>query len=65
MQNIYDLTPREIEIISKLHQGLLYKEIANEFQIQIDTVKKHCSNIYNKMNVRNKTEAINTYFRSI
>jgi two-component system, NarL family, response regulator LiaR len=65
MQNIFDLTPREIEILARLKSGLLYKEIAKELNIQLDTVKKHCYNIYGKIGARNKTEAINNYYNSL
>jgi DNA-binding CsgD family transcriptional regulator len=62
MNKEYELTPREHEILNKLKDGDMYKEIALHFEIHIDTVKKHCTNIYAKMNVRNRTEAINTHF---
>ncbi len=55
------LTPREQEVLAALAKGLLYKEIAHQLAISIDTVKKHCKNIYNKLQVRNRTEAINHY----
>lgn len=52
------LTPREIEVYNLLETGLLYKEIADRLDISMDTVKKHCKNIYAKLEVRNRTEAI-------
>jgi DNA-binding NarL/FixJ family response regulator len=51
------LTTRELAVYNLLKTGLLYKEIANELSIGIDTVKKHCKNIYLKLKVRNRTEA--------
>jgi DNA-binding NarL/FixJ family response regulator len=42
-----------------LAQGLLYKEIADKKDITIDTIKKHVGNIYRKLHVNNKVEAIN------
>lgn len=57
------LTAREKEILSALARGFLYKEIADQFSISIDTVKKHCKNIYQKLQIRNRTEAAN-YFNS-
>jgi DNA-binding NarL/FixJ family response regulator len=51
------LTPRELAVYNHLETGLLYKEIADKLGITIDTVKKHCKNIYAKMGVRNRTEA--------
>lgn len=55
---IHQLTIKEKEIMTYLAKGMLYKEIAHECGIQIDTVKKHASNVYKKLNVRNKTEAL-------
>jgi two-component system, NarL family, response regulator LiaR len=55
------LTKRELEVLEALAQGFLYKEMASRFSISLDTVKKHCKNIYHKLNVRNRTEATNYY----
>ena len=52
------LSQREREILISLANGSLYKEIAIECAISIDTVKKHCKNIYKKLDARNRTEAI-------
>ncbi len=51
------LTPRELDVFNHLTKGLLYKEIAGELGVGMDTVKKHCKNIYLKLAVRNRTEA--------
>lgn len=59
----YTLTPKEKEILELLSTGLLYKEIANEKGISIETVKRHCYNIYTKMHVNNRTEAINKFYK--
>lgn len=56
-----ELTSREKEILELLSQGLLYKEIADKKCISMDTVKKHVGNIYRKLHVSNKVEAINKY----
>ena len=52
------LTNREVEILTLLSTGLLYKEIAFKMNIKLDTVKKHCQNIYKKLNSRNAIEAV-------
>lgn len=57
--NLNDLSKSEHEILELLSQGLLYKEIADRKEITIDTVKKHVGNIYKKLHVNNKVEAIN------
>ena len=56
-----ELTEREKEILELLSEGLLYKEIADRKCISIDTVKKHVGNIYRKLRVNNKVEAINKF----
>jgi DNA-binding NarL/FixJ family response regulator len=56
-----NLTAREKEVLELLSKGLLYKEIAAQLFISIDTVKRHCFNIYEKLHVSNRTEAINKY----
>ncbi|WP_336686621.1 response regulator transcription factor [Chryseobacterium bernardetii] len=56
-----ELTEREKEILELLSQGFLYKEIADQKCISIDTVKKHVGNIYRKLHVSNKVEAINKF----
>ncbi len=53
------LTNREIELLTLLSKGLLYKEIGDQLNITIGTVKQHIHKIYDKLQVSNKTEAIN------
>lgn len=55
------LTNRELQILDLLSKGLLYKEVSNELKITVGTVKQHIHNIYEKLQVNNKTEAINLY----
>ena len=53
------LTHRELEVLSSLSEGNSYQEIADALFISHETVKKHLKNIYRKMNVKNKIQAIN------
>lgn len=53
------LTQREKEILKSLAKGLRYKEIASDFNIGIETVRSHARNIYEKLQVQSRTEAIN------
>lgn len=55
------LTPREFELLELLSQGLLYKEIGSSLGITTGTVKQHIHKIYDKLQVNNRTEAINRY----
>lgn len=56
------LTDRENEMLQLLSKGLLYKEIADQMNISVNTVKQHIHNIYEKLHVQNRTEAINKAF---
>lgn len=56
------LSSREVEILNLLSKGLRYKEIAGELFISIETVRKHARNIYGKLQVTSRTEAINAAF---
>lgn len=53
------LSDRELELLTLLSKGLLYKEIADKLGITTGTVKQHIHKIYDKLQVSNKTEAIN------
>ncbi len=53
-----DLSKREQEILSYLAKGHLYKEIAATLSISVETVRTHLRNIYEKLHVRTRTEAV-------
>jgi len=53
------LTERENEILTQLSRGLLYKEIGELLNITTGTVKQHIHKIYDKLQVSNRTEALN------
>jgi DNA-binding NarL/FixJ family response regulator len=57
----FDLSSRETEILMHLEKGLLYKEIAAILNISLETVRRHVHNIYSKLHVNNRTEAINKF----
>jgi DNA-binding NarL/FixJ family response regulator len=56
------LSKREREILELISKGFLYKEVAEKLFISTGTVKQHIHKIYEKLQVQNKTEAINKYF---
>jgi len=58
----YNITQRENEILNLLAKGHFYQEISNELSISVKTIKWHIYNIYIKLQVDNRTEAINKYF---
>ncbi|HTE30263.1 MAG TPA: response regulator transcription factor [Chryseolinea sp.] len=59
------LSKRENEILQLLSKGLLYKEIADQLSISVGTVRQHIHNIYEKLHVQNRTEAINKAFGKV
>ena len=53
------LTTSENEILQLLAEGFRYKEIADKINIKTDTVRTHIRNIYQKLEVQSRMEAIN------
>jgi DNA-binding NarL/FixJ family response regulator len=56
------LSHRETEVLHLLARGLLYKEIASQLSLSTGTVRQHIHNIYEKLHVQNRTEALNKAF---
>jgi DNA-binding NarL/FixJ family response regulator len=54
----YQLTAREKEILYSLVDGLSYKKIAEKYFISISTIRTHISNIYQKLHVNSKSQAV-------
>jgi len=52
------LSTREIEVLEQLSKGLNYNQIADNLILSPSTVRKHIENIYTKLQVHNKLEAI-------
>lgn len=57
------LTPREEEILALLAEGHRYREIGEKLFISLDTVRTHIRHIYEKLQVRSRTEAAVTYLK--
>jgi len=55
----FELTKREIEVLEQLSTGLNNNEIGDNLHISPGTVRKHVENIYRKLHVHNKVEAVN------
>ncbi|MFO7741577.1 MAG: LuxR C-terminal-related transcriptional regulator [Anaerolineae bacterium] len=55
---IEPLTERELEVLEELSKGLTNPEIAERLMVSLNTVKTHTRNIYGKLGVRNRTEAV-------
>jgi NarL family two-component system response regulator LiaR len=54
----FGLTPREYEVLALLVEGLSNPEISEKLYISIGTTRTHVSNIFSKMDVTNRAEAI-------
>lgn len=55
---IFQLSEREKQILEMLSQGSDYKDIGNRLFISVNTVKKHCINIYQKLHVNSRAQAL-------
>jgi DNA-binding NarL/FixJ family response regulator len=55
------LSAREQQVLALLSKGHIYKEVAASLGISIETVRKHCYTIYEKLHVDNRVEAVNKY----
>ena len=55
---LIQLTGREIEVLDQLSKGLQYHKIADNLILSLGTIRKHVENIYKKLQVHNKLEAI-------
>ena len=62
MNPISTLSKQEKKVLTALSSGSLYKEIAADHHISINTVKKHLKNIYRKLGVNKRTHAIEKFF---
>ena len=58
-----DLSAREREVLDCLSQGLIYKEIAEKLGISYETVHTYIRRIYEKLQVRTRTEAVAKFLR--
>ena len=62
-QTSTSLTSREHDILSAMVDGKSYKLIADHLGISVDTVRTHIKNIYRKLQVHNKVDAVAKYIR--
>jgi DNA-binding NarL/FixJ family response regulator len=60
-QDIQLLTDRENEILNFMAKGMMNKEIATALQISEGTIRKHIENIYRKLHVNTRVEAVSLY----
>ncbi len=60
----YDLTEREIEVLILISEGLSNVQIAEKIFVSTNTIKFHIKNIYIKLDVKNRVEALNKLQKS-
>ena len=60
---IESLSDREKMVLSELAKGLIGKEVADALDISAGTVRKHVQNIYKKLHVNTRVEAVNLYLK--
>jgi NarL family two-component system response regulator LiaR len=53
-----DLSPREIEVLHLIAQGFSNQEIADRLFVSLNTVKSHSSNVFVKLDVKRRTQAV-------
>ena len=58
------LSPREEMVLNCLAKGLTYKQIADQLEISIDTIRTYLRRIYEKLHVQSRTEAVAKYLRN-
>lgn len=58
VKDFHDLTAREKEILYSLVDGLSYKKIAEKYYVSISTIRTHITNIYQKLHVNSKSQAV-------
>ena len=58
MENISRLTQRELEILKMVSKGASNADIAEKLFVKEVTIKTHLNNIYKKLNVENRVQAV-------
>ncbi len=61
--SLADLSEREAEVLALVARGLTNVQIAHQLSVSENTVKFHLQNIYQKLNVNNRTEATGLYYK--
>ena len=69
VRTLYDnplttLTRRELEVLSDLASGRTNKQIARDLGVSLNTVKFHVRNLFQKLGVNSRSQAISMYLRS-
>jgi DNA-binding NarL/FixJ family response regulator len=60
----HTLTPHEIRLLGMLAEGYSYQAVADRLQVSINTIRDYIRNIYDKLHVHSKTEAVRKALKS-
>lgn len=60
-----ELTPRELDLLAAMARGLSNAELASEFQVSLNTVKFHLKNLYDKLSITSRTQAVAIYLKYV
>lgn len=63
VEDAVSLSPREVQVLRLIADGHSYKTAAAELDLSVDTLRYHVRNIYEKLHVRSKSEAVLKGFR--
>jgi DNA-binding NarL/FixJ family response regulator len=58
------LSQRELEVLQAMSEGLAYKQIADQLDVSIHTVRNYIRRIYEKLHVRSRTEAVVKFLKT-
>ena len=61
MKKQYHLTDRELEVIGLWREGFTDKEICERISISLNTLKKHISNVFGKLNINSRVELLKKF----
>lgn len=54
----HEISKREIEVLALMSEGLSNQEIAEKLFVSLNTIKTHSSNIFDKLDVKRRTQAV-------
>lgn len=52
------LSPRELDVLRHLSEGMRYKQIAAEMHLSVSTIRSHLHNVYGKLGVLDRAQAV-------
>jgi DNA-binding NarL/FixJ family response regulator len=61
-EDMVQLTPRQLELLTLLDKGFRYKEIAGKLNLSVESVRTYIRNIYDLLQVHSRTDALNKVF---